>query len=188
MMVMGGLERETQVVVIGAGPGGYAAAFRAADLGREVTLIDAAPALGGECLHHGCIPSKALLTATHLREQISAAQTMGIRVEGVSVDANVMRQWKDGILGQLAKGLEQLAARRDIEIIYGHAAFTGSRRLRISDGGAGTLTFEQAINQKIRWFQRCAAYSGLTVNAQPKFDFHFAKREARATLVIVEQR
>src|SRR5919108_4140737 len=144
-MVMGEIERETQVVVIGAGPGGYAAAFRAADLGREVTLIDSAPALGGECLHHGCIPSKALLTATHLREHISAAQTMGIRVEGVSVDPTAMNQWKDGILGQLAKGLEQLAARRDIEIIHGHAAFAGSRRLRISDGAAGTLTFEQAI-------------------------------------------
>jgi dihydrolipoamide dehydrogenase len=144
-MVMGEIERETQVVVIGAGPGGYAAAFRAADLGREVTLIDAAPALGGECLHQGCIPSKALLTATHLREQISAAQTMGIRVDGVSVDPAAMNQWKDGILVQLAKGLEQLAARRSIEIIHGHVTFTGSRRLRISDGGAGTLSFEQAI-------------------------------------------
>jgi dihydrolipoamide dehydrogenase len=144
-MVMGEIGRETQVVVIGGGPGGYAAAFRAADLGREVTLIESAPALGGDCLHHGCIPSKALLRATHLRDQISAAQTMGIRVEGVSVDATAMNQWKEGILGQLAKGLEQLAARRDIEIIHGHATFTGSRRLRISDGGAGTLTFEQAI-------------------------------------------
>jgi dihydrolipoamide dehydrogenase len=144
-MVMGEIGRETQVVVIGAGPGGYAAAFRAADLGREVTLIESAPALGGECLHHGCIPSKALLTATHFRDQIGAAQTMGIRIEGVSVDASAMNQWKEGILGQLAKGLEQLAARRDIEIIHGHATFTGSRRLRISDGGAGTLTFEQAI-------------------------------------------
>jgi dihydrolipoamide dehydrogenase len=144
-MVMGEIERETQVVVIGAGPGGYAAAFRAADLGREVTLIDSAPALGGECLHQGCIPSKALLTATHLRDLINAAQTMGIRVDGVTVDPVAMNQWKDGILAQLAKGLEQLAARRGIEIVHGHAMFTGSRRLRISDGAAGTLSFEQAI-------------------------------------------
>lgn len=108
-------------------------------------MIDSAPALGGECLHHGCIPSKALLTATHLQEQISAAQTMGIRVQGVSVDPIAMNQWKDDILVQLAKGLDQLAARRGIEIVHGHATFTGSRRLRISDGGAGTLTFEQAI-------------------------------------------
>jgi dihydrolipoamide dehydrogenase len=144
-MVMGEIERDTQVAVIGAGPGGYAAAFRAADLGREVTLIDSAPALGGECLHQGCIPSKALLTATHLRELISTAQTMGIRVDGVSVDVAAMNQWKDGLLMQLAKGLEQLAARRGIETIHGHATFTGSRRLRISDGGAGSLSFEQAI-------------------------------------------
>jgi dihydrolipoyl dehydrogenase len=144
-MVMGEIERETQIVVIGGGPGGYAAAFRAADLGLEVTLIDAAPALGGECLHHGCIPSKALLTATHLLEQISAAQMMGIHAERVSVDPVTMNQWKDGILGQLAKGLEQLAERRGIEIVHGHATFTGSRRIRISDGGAGSFTFEQAI-------------------------------------------
>jgi dihydrolipoamide dehydrogenase len=144
-MVMGEIERETQVVVIGAGPGGYAAAFRAADLGLEVTLVDSAPALGGECLHHGCIPSKALLTATQMLEQISAAQMMGIRAEHVSVDPAVMNQWKDSILLQLAKGLEQLAARRGIEIVHGHATFTGSRRLRISDGAVGSLTFEQAI-------------------------------------------
>jgi dihydrolipoamide dehydrogenase len=144
-MVMGEIERDTQVAVIGAGPGGYAAAFRAADLGREVTLIDSAPALGGECLHQGCIPSKALLTATHLRDHLSAAQTMGIRVDGVSIDAAAMNRWKDGILAQLAKGLEQLAGRRGIETIHGHASFTGSRRLRISDGGSGALSFEQAI-------------------------------------------
>jgi dihydrolipoamide dehydrogenase len=144
-MVMGEIDRETQVVVIGGGPGGYAAAFRSADLGLEVTLVDSAPALGGECLHHGCIPSKALLTATHLLDQITAAQMMGIRADHVSVDPSTMNQWKDGILAQLAKGLEQLAARRGIEIVHGNAAFTGSRRIRVSDGGAGSLTFEQAI-------------------------------------------
>jgi dihydrolipoamide dehydrogenase len=144
-MVMGEIERETDIAVIGGGPGGYAAAFRAADLGLEVTLIDAAPALGGDCLHHGCIPSKALLTATHLLDQIAAAHPMGIRAEQVSVDAAAMNQWKDGILAQLANGLGQLAARRGIEIVHGSAAFTGSRRIRISNGGAGSLAFKQAI-------------------------------------------
>jgi dihydrolipoamide dehydrogenase len=110
-----------------------------------VTLIDAAPALGGECLHHGCIPSKALLTATHLLEQISTAQTMGIRAEQISVDPATMNQWKDGILAQLAKGLQQLAERRGIEIVHGQATFAGSRRLRIGNDGAGSLSFEQAI-------------------------------------------
>src|SRR5918994_282526 len=104
-MVMGEIERDTQVAVIGGGPGGYAAVFRAADLGLEVALIEAAPALGGECLHHGCIPSKALLTAPHLLEQIPAASAMGIQAVDVSVDAAVMGRWKDGIVGQLAKGL-----------------------------------------------------------------------------------
>ncbi|HEX2277864.1 MAG TPA: dihydrolipoyl dehydrogenase [Candidatus Tectomicrobia bacterium] len=144
-MVMGEIERDAQVVVIGGGPGGYAAAFRAADLGKEVVLIEAGDALGGECLHHGCIPSKALLTATHLLDQIAAAHAMGIRAADVSVDPAAMRQWKDGVLAQLSKGLAQLAARRSIEVVHGKATFTGSRRLRISNGGAGTLTFEQAI-------------------------------------------
>jgi dihydrolipoamide dehydrogenase len=144
-MVMGEIERDTQVVVIGGGPGGYAAAFRAADLGLEVTLIESAPALGGECLHHGCIPSKALLTATHFLDQITTAHTMGIRASDVSIDPAAMQQWKDGVLAQLSKGLAQLATRRSIEVIHGKAAFTGSRRLRISNGGAGTLAFEQAI-------------------------------------------
>ncbi len=144
-MVMGEIERAVQVVVIGGGPGGYAAAFRAADLGKEVALVESAEALGGECLHHGCIPSKALLAATHLLDQIAEAQTMGIHAERVSVDAVALRTWKDQILAQLAKGLEQLAERRGIEVIHGKAVFTGSRRLRITDGSVGALAFEHAV-------------------------------------------
>jgi dihydrolipoamide dehydrogenase len=144
-MVMGDIQRETQVAVIGGGPGGYAAAFRAADLGLEVTLIDSTPMLGGECLQHGCIPSKALLTATHLVDQINAAQAMGIRVSDVSVDATALRQWKDGILERLGNGLAELAQRRGVEVIHGQAVFAGSRQLRISDVGSGTLAFEHAI-------------------------------------------
>lgn len=144
-MVMGEIARESQVVVIGGGPGGYAAAFRAADLGKEVVLIEMADALGGECLHHGCIPSKALLTATHLLDQLTAAKAMGIRAEHVSVDPATLSKWKGGIADQLAKGLQQLAERRGVEIIRGKAVFTASRRLRISDGSIGALTFEHAI-------------------------------------------
>ena len=144
-MVVGEIERAAQVVVIGGGPGGYAAAFRAADLGKEVVLVESAEALGGECLHHGCIPSKALLTATHLLDQLAEAKVMGIRAERVSVDAAAMRTWKGRILEQLATGLGQLAERRGIEIMHGRAVFTGSRRLRISDGSVGALAFEHAV-------------------------------------------
>jgi dihydrolipoamide dehydrogenase len=144
-MVVGEIERDTQVVVVGGGPGGYAAAFRAADLGKEVVLVEAADSLGGECLHHGCIPSKALLTATHLLDQIAAARAMGIRAEGVSIDAAALGQWKSGVLDQLARGLQQLAERRGVEIVHGTATFTGSRRVRITNGEVGALTFEHAI-------------------------------------------
>jgi dihydrolipoamide dehydrogenase len=144
-MVMGEIEQGTEVVVIGGGPGGYAAAFRAADLGLEVTLIESAEALGGECLHHGCIPSKALLTATHLLDEITAAHVMGIRAQQVSIDPTTLGQWKGGILEQLAKGLAQLAERRGVEVIHGKAMFTGSRRLRVSNAAAGSLSFKHAI-------------------------------------------
>ncbi|MBI3326449.1 MAG: dihydrolipoyl dehydrogenase, partial [Nitrospinae bacterium] len=144
-MVVGEIERASEVVVIGGGPAGYAAAFRAADLGKEVVLIESAEALGGECLHHGCIPSKALLAATHVLEQIREAQVMGIRVEHVSVDPAALQTWKGGIVNQLAKGLQQLAERRGVEVLRGKARFTGSRRLRISEGAVGALTFEHAI-------------------------------------------
>src|SRR5919109_2652591 len=144
-MVMGEIEQGTEVVVIGGGPGGYAAAFRAADLGLEVTLIESAEALGGECLHHGCIPSKALLTATHLLDEITAAQVMGLRAQQVSIDPTALGQWKGKILEQLAKGLAQLAERRGVEVIHGKATFTGSRRLRITNAGAGSLSFKHAI-------------------------------------------
>jgi dihydrolipoamide dehydrogenase len=162
-MVMGEIERETQLVVLGGGPGGYAAAFRAADLGLEVTLIDDAPALGGECLHHGCIPSKALLTATHLMAQIAAAHTMGLRVGDVAADPGAMNRWKEGIVAQLAKGLAQLAERRGVEVLHGKAAFTGPRRLRIGDGAGGTLTFEQAI---IATGSRAVELPGLDIDGQ----------------------
>ena len=144
-MVMGEIEQGTEVAVIGGGPGGYAAAFRAADLGLEVTLIESADALGGECLHHGCIPSKALLTATHLLDEITAAHVMGIRAQQVSIDPNALGQWKGKILEQLAKGLTQLAERRGVEVIHGKATFTGSRRLRISNAGTSSLSFKHAI-------------------------------------------
>ena len=162
-MVMGDIERDAEVVVIGGGPGGYAAAFRAADLGKEVVLIEADEALGGECLHHGCIPSKALLTATHLLDEITRAQAMGIRAEHVSVDPVALGQWKDGVVTQLAKGLKQLAERRGIELVHGRATFTGSKRLRVSGNTSGSLTFERAI---IATGSRAVSPTGLEIDGE----------------------
>jgi dihydrolipoamide dehydrogenase len=162
-MVMGDIERDAEVVVIGGGPAGYAAAFRAADLGKEVVLIEAAEALGGECLQHGCIPSKALLTATHLLDEITRAHAMGIRAEQVSIDPAALSQWKDGVVAQLTAGLKRLAERRGVELIHGKATFMGSQRLRLSGGASGSLRFERAI---IATGSRASIPQGLEIDGE----------------------
>ena len=103
-MVMGEQTLATQVAVIGGGPGGYAAAFRAADLGLDVTLIDAEPQLGGVCLLRGCIPSKALLQVTKVLHDAQGADAWGLTFDPPKVDLHKMRTWKDEVVATLAKG------------------------------------------------------------------------------------
>src|SRR5882672_2120445 len=109
---------ETQLVVLGGGPGGYAAAFLAADMGMQVTLIEADPRLGGTCLLKGCIPSKALL---HLARVISETREMndwGIGFAPPSMDVEAMRSRKDKVLATLSGGLKQLAKKRKVQVIH----------------------------------------------------------------------
>ena len=96
-MVVGSVSRGCQVVVIGAGPGGYVAAIRLAQLGKDVILVEKAPTLGGVCLNVGCIPSKALIHASELAHEAQHAENMGISVKDVTVDLPTMVAWKDGI-------------------------------------------------------------------------------------------
>lgn len=137
---------KADLVVIGAGPGGYAAAFRAADLGRRVTLIDPRATLGGVCLNEGCIPSKALL---HAAETIRAAAHMngwGIGFSQPKIDLDQLRERKNGIVGQLTGGLDQLARKRKVKVVEGRAAFSGRTSLTVENGkGREELTFNQAI-------------------------------------------
>jgi len=111
-MVMGEQTLETQVVVIGGGPSGYTAAFRAADLGLDVTLINAEAQLGGVCLLRGCIPSKALLQAMHLMREARQAAAWGLTFEQLRTDLEALRAWKDGVIAQLAGGLGTLSRQR----------------------------------------------------------------------------
>jgi dihydrolipoamide dehydrogenase len=128
-----------RLVVIGAGPGGYAAAFAAADLGMAVTLVDSSSRLGGVCLQRGCIPSKALLANARLLEETEAAATRGIRFQRPEIDLAALCAWKDGVIAKIASGLEGLADKRGVTFMEGTAAFDASRRILVT-GKDGTVT------------------------------------------------
>ncbi len=145
-MVVGSVSRGCQVVVIGGGPGGYVAAIRLAQLGKDVIVVEKRGRMGGVCLNEGCIPSKALIHATDVAYEAGHAQEMGVTVEGVSVDLAKMVQWKDGIVDRLTGGVSFLFEKNGVEVVAGEARFIDDRRLAVStDDGVVELEFEQAV-------------------------------------------
>jgi dihydrolipoamide dehydrogenase len=134
------------VVVLGAGPGGYAAAFYAADRGKKVVLIEQTKRLGGVCLNVGCIPSKALLHASKLIAEADESTSRGITFGKPKIDLNVMRSWKESILDRLAKGITSVAEQRRVEVIKGRAYFEDPKTIRVeTDKGQQFLAFQHAI-------------------------------------------
>jgi len=134
------------LVVIGAGPGGYTAAFRAADLGLRVALVDRQADLGGVCLNVGCIPSKTLLHAARVIDEAAAMEAHGISFGSPVIDLDKLRAFKDGVVGKLTGGLAGLARQRKIEVIQGLATFAGPNTLEIRCGGDNrSLSFANAI-------------------------------------------
>jgi dihydrolipoamide dehydrogenase len=144
---MGELPREADVVVLGGGPGGYAAAFRAADLGLDTVLVEARGALGGECLHVGCIPSKALLGLAALIHDAAAAAAAGILLGPARVDTGKLRAWTQQSIDRLAQGLGALARARGVDVVVGHGRFEGDGSIRVAreDAPPATLQFKHAI-------------------------------------------
>jgi dihydrolipoamide dehydrogenase len=142
---MGELEQETQVLVIGGGPGGYAAAFRAADLGLEVTMVDPAERPGGVCLYDGCIPSKTLLFLSELIYDAGRARQMGITFGPPRLDLGTLRQWKRQVIDNMSGGLEALCRRRGIQLLRAEAQFENAHRVRLTTGEIRRMTFKQAI-------------------------------------------
>jgi len=137
---------KTQIVVVGAGPGGYAAAFYAADLGKKVILVEREKRLGGVCLNRGCIPSKALLYATHQITNARESEHRGITFTEPKVDLSKLRAWKESILDKLAGGVATLAKMRGVQVIHGRGYFEGSQTLRVeTEQGQQFIEFEQAI-------------------------------------------
>ncbi|MGY1408208.1 dihydrolipoyl dehydrogenase [Luteimonas sp. A611] len=138
---------ECAVVVLGAGPGGYTAAFRAADLGLDAVLIERYPALGGVCLNVGCIPSKALLHAADVIDQASHAGEFGVEFGKPKINIDGLRGYKDKVVGQLTKGLAGMAKQRKVRVLQGVGKFVSANELEITgdDGKTQLLRFEQCI-------------------------------------------
>lgn len=135
-----------EIVVVGAGPGGYAAAFRAADLGKKVTLIDKDPALGGVCLNRGCIPSKALLHITKVISEADHLSNMGVHFGKPEIDINQVREYKDKIISQLNKSISQMAKARNVNTIKGTVSFLSNSELFVeTEKGKETITFNKCI-------------------------------------------
>jgi len=139
--------KKLRIAVVGAGPGGYAAAFLAADLGLQVTLIDPEVNPGGVCLYRGCIPSKALLHVAKLIEESQQAKNWGIEFAAPKIDLERLRTWKESVIKRLTGGLGQLSKQRHVEYVQGRAAFENSTTLRISkpDATETVLSFDRII-------------------------------------------
>jgi len=139
----GDATHSAQLVVIGAGPGGYTAAFRAADLGMEVILIERWPVLGGVCLNVGCIPSKALLHAAKVIDEAAAMADHGVVFGEPKIEAEKLRDWKDEVIGKLTGGLTTMARQRKVTVLTGVAKFESANRLRLDNDE--TVDFEKCI-------------------------------------------
>src|SRR6266487_4525943 len=137
---------KTEVLVLGAGPGGYAAAFYAADKGKRVILVERDQRLGGVCLNRGCIPSKALLHATHLIGAARESAHRGITFGEPKIELEKLRAWKESILQKLSQGIAQLAQKRGVNILCGRGHFEDSHTLRVeTEAGQQFVSYDQAI-------------------------------------------
>jgi len=139
----GDATHSAQLVVIGSGPGGYTAAFRAADLGLDVILVEKDPYLGGVCLNVGCIPSKALLHAAKVIDDAAAMSDHGVVFDPPTIEADKLVDWKNKVVGRLTGGLAQLAKQRKVRVVTAYAKFQSANRLELDNGE--TVAFEKCI-------------------------------------------
>lgn len=136
-----------EVLVLGSGPGGYTAAFRAADLGKRVVLVERYPSLGGVCLNVGCIPSKALLHMAKVVDEARNFKDHGVAFSPPTIDLGQLRAWKDGVVSRLTEGIASMAKQRGVNVVEGTGRFTSPHTLAVEGGASGptTVEFEQAI-------------------------------------------
>jgi dihydrolipoamide dehydrogenase len=141
------MSMQTEVVVLGSGPGGYTAAFRAADLGKKVVLIERYDILGGVCLNVGCIPSKALLHAAKVIDEVAEMSEHGVQFGKANIDSKKLAEWKNSVVTKLTGGLKMLAKTRKVEVVTGVGKFISDHEIEVTkkDGSKETVTFQQAI-------------------------------------------
>ncbi|GAB4374699.1 MAG: dihydrolipoyl dehydrogenase [Acidobacteriota bacterium] len=144
-MVMGSLSQETDVLVIGAGPGGYVAALRAADLGREVIVVEERDQLGGVCLIEGCIPSKALIHSVEVGRAAAEGRRLGVVAKDVGYDLDALRRHKQQTVRTLTTGVRSLLDNRNVEVVRGRARFTGPNEVRLEGADVASIRFRHAI-------------------------------------------
>ncbi len=156
-MVMGEMELTCELLVIGSGPGGYAAAFRAADLGLDVALVDPAPRPGGVCLYNGCIPSKTCLHLAELIHDAGQAAGMGVHFAAPRLDLPELRAWKQQVIDSMAEGLMHLTKKRGVQLIQGRASFENAATVRLEHAEVRRIHFRHAI---IATGSRPLAYPG----------------------------
>ena len=138
--------KHTDILVIGSGPGGYAAAFRAADLGREVTLVDKDPTLGGVCLNRGCIPSKTLLHIAKVLEEAESLKKMGVTFTKPTIDIDLVRDWKNKVVSQLSGGIGQMAKARKVNTVQAEATFLSDNEVQLkSESSTEIITFDYCV-------------------------------------------
>jgi dihydrolipoamide dehydrogenase len=167
-MVVGEIAEPVDLLVVGGGPGGYVAALRAAELGREVVVVERGGTdggLGGSCLHVACIPSKALIELANVRHRIDAFAPAGLRAADVEIDLTAFQEWRRSIVGRLERGIEGLFDRAGVRLIEGDARFANRDRaaVRLPDGQARFLEFRQAI---VATGSRPAAHPELPVDGE----------------------
>jgi len=143
----GDVDKEAELVVLGSGPGGYTAAFRAADLGKKVILIERYQNIGGVCLNVGCIPSKALLHTAQVINEAEEFSEIGVAFNKPEIDIDKLRAHKEGVIGKLTGGLKGLAKQRNVEIVHGYGKFTSANTIEVEadDGSKTVIGFENSI-------------------------------------------
>lgn len=162
-MVMGDMHASTDLLVIGGGPGGYAAAIRGAELGLDVTLVDRGPQLGGVCLHAGCVPARSLLQLVRLLDDTRRAEKMGLIFAKPVIDFAAIRTWLQQLLATRSKNLTTLIRQKGILAVKGTATFTGSTSVRLEGADMSGITFKRAIiatGSRPRWLPGLAPSPG----------------------------